>query len=103
MKIDFSNSKEYYSVIFQMESLQILPDETDRIFEQGVSGALARKTAKSGDGLGMTIVKRFIEMNGAKIVVKPRLERTSTFANLSYAANQFEIQFPLRNIRTDRQ
>lgn len=58
--------------------------ETDQfhIFERFYKADLARERSKSGSGLGLSIVKKIIEMHEGTISVKSELERGTTFTIL---------------------
>ncbi|MDM5220043.1 HAMP domain-containing sensor histidine kinase [Peribacillus sp. NJ11] len=58
--------------------------ETDQfhIFERFYKADLARERSKSGSGLGLSIVKRIIEMHEGTISVKSELEKGTTFTIL---------------------
>lgn len=58
--------------------------ETDQfhIFERFYKADLARERSKSGSGLGLSIVKKIIEMHEGTISVKSELEKGTTFTIL---------------------
>ncbi|MCY9006584.1 sensor histidine kinase [Peribacillus frigoritolerans] len=58
--------------------------ETDQfhIFERFYKADLARERSKSGSGLGLSIVKRIIDMHEGTISVKSELEKGTTFTIL---------------------
>ncbi|WP_311199177.1 ATP-binding protein [Peribacillus frigoritolerans] len=52
------------------------------IFERYYKAALARERSKIGSGLGLSIVKKIIEMHEGTISVKSELEKGTTFTIL---------------------
>ncbi|WP_057915003.1 sensor histidine kinase [Peribacillus muralis] len=52
------------------------------IFERFYKADLARERTKSGSGLGLSIVKRIIDMHDGSITVKSELEKGTTFTIL---------------------
>ena len=76
-----------------MKSLQLLPGEEEKIFEEGYSGSQARKFSLSGSGLGMPIVRRMLEINGAAISVFAGT-RIEVVDGVEYAPNRFVIRLP---------
>ncbi len=57
----------------------IPPDELPRIFDEFFRGERARETVPQGTGLGMTIVKRIVDMHGGRIEVVSGLGQGTTF------------------------
>jgi len=62
--IAFQATDGVVDVVMEMKSLQILPGEEEEIFEEGFSGAQARRYGLSGSGLGMPIVRQMLQLNG---------------------------------------
>ena len=71
MGVKICNHLGRSEIIFEMISTQIRPDEVDIIFEEGVSGDIAKKSGKSGNGIGMSRARKIIELNGGSLSVKP--------------------------------
>jgi signal transduction histidine kinase len=92
-KISFENSTDSIKIIFNMISLKILPEELASIFNENISGKYAGDNGMSGDGIGMFITKKLIELNNGiiklKVNVNPALAKT--FENLPYENNILEV------------
>lgn len=61
------NSKTY--VDFEMKSLHIAKDEKDKIFEDHYSGKSTKAKKINGSGLGMGLIRKALQINGAEIEV----------------------------------
>lgn len=98
IEVLISESTEFKTITFSMESLSIAQDEVPLIFMEGWSGTSSRVTAKSGNGLGMYIVKRLIELNNGSIDFIPIPNSKITYSHngldLSYQKNQIVINLP---------
>lgn len=54
---------------FSMESLVIQPQEVERIFEEGYSGAAAKKAGLGGGGIGLYLARAMARLNGGRLTV----------------------------------
>jgi signal transduction histidine kinase len=54
-------------------------DELPRLFEEFFRGQMAKQTVQHGTGLGLTIVKRVVDMHGGRIEVASEVGRGTTF------------------------
>ena len=92
--IKFASSRETVSIILEMTSLKITKNDLARIYEENFSGDLAQKIGKSGDGIGMFMVKKLIELNKGKIEVKPNVNSESnlTAMGVPFERNQFIVE-----------
>lgn len=92
-KINFENNSETIKIIFDMVSLKIEPEELSEIFKENVSGKYAGENGMSGDGIGMFITKKLIELNKGNVILKvnvnPNLARI--YEDLPYENNILEI------------
>lgn len=79
-------------VVMEMTSLPILPEETEQIFEEGVSGAIAKKYGLSGSGLGLAIVRQLLEVTDGTVRVEAGT-RIETIRGVEYAPNRFTVGF----------
>lgn len=94
LEIDIAKIEEHIEIRMSMISLEIRPDEVDRIFEEGVSGELARKMGKSGDGIGMNMAKQILKLNHGEIFVSTSKD-IETFMGVNYQSHIFSIRLPL--------
>lgn len=65
--IEFNEYINEVEVIFDMISLKINDNEKEKIFEEGYSGEFAIKNEKEGKGIGMSRVKKLLELNNAEV------------------------------------
>nr|WP_315141185.1 hypothetical protein [uncultured Flavobacterium sp.] len=97
LKIRFSENIENnnFSLIIEMISMEIKPSELDDVLREGFSGVYAKQSGKNGDGLGLYIVNRILNLNDAKLIVHinqyPLL--TKKIEGINYVRNTFEIIF----------
>ena len=86
--ITVSMSNDEVKVLFDMESMAIEDNETDRIFHEGESGSLAIKEHLQGTGIGLFLARRMSVMNGGGLYLlngKPLLKAPK------YARNRFTL------------
>lgn len=98
LRIKFPCQDGVPRIELEMVSLPIERNEIDSLYEEGYSGKAARKLSLSGDGSGMGIAKKLLELNGAKIAISaghPEFSRLGT----EYAKNIFTIEFAKKQIR----
>ena len=97
LKIRFSENIENnnFSLILEMISMEIKPNELDDVLREGYSGAYAKQSGKNGDGLGLYIVNRILNLNGAKLIVHINQYPlyTKKIEGINYVRNTFEIIF----------
>lgn len=82
----------------EMISLPIEQNEIESLYDEGYSGKAARKLSLSGDGSGMGIAKKLLQLNGAKITVVAGLPEFSRLGT-EYARNKFTVEFAKKHIR----
>lgn len=93
--IKFERKGEILSIIFAMHSLYIADDEESLIFDEGFKGEQARKTGKSGKGLGLNRSKRLISLCGGNLFLEPGANINVGADNLEYSDNKFIVEFTL--------
>ncbi|MFY4806847.1 hypothetical protein ACOTVJ_10695 [Aliarcobacter butzleri] len=86
LNISFELLIDEIVIKFNMISLRILPQEIHSIFEDGYSGSLAKEFKKNGKGIGMSRVKKLLELNNGYIKVE-ELNRYDE----KYSTNEFCI------------
>lgn len=98
LDIKFLNSDDTFSLILDMTSLPIYHDEIELIFQDDYSGRAAKALDLAGDGSGMGIAKKLLEINDARIEVVAGAPTHSGLGTL-YAKNEFAVVFPLKRTR----
>jgi PAS domain S-box-containing protein len=79
--IDFGNYLDGESIVFYVKDTGqgIRPDRLEVIFHRFVQADLSHTRPHEGSGLGLSIVKAYIELLGGKIWVESEIEKGSTF------------------------
>jgi len=98
LSVGIENVGGFVEIIMDMISLEIKENETDRIFEEGVSGELAGRIGKSGDGIGMSRAKKILELNSGSVSVKPQSGTIEECMGIKYQRNVFTIKLPKREL-----
>ena len=90
--IDFEEFEDEFILSLTMTSLYIKPTERDKIFQEGISGSLAKSLGKSGDGIGMWRIRQMLELNEGKfeIICGNQIEN---IRGINYANNKFDLIF----------
>ena len=83
---------EYVSLIFDMTSAYVSPEEKEEIMKEGVSGIMARKMNANGDGIGMWRINQMMEINDGQFHVQFGPIKTSKMG-FDFAENRFELKF----------
>jgi signal transduction histidine kinase len=83
----------YVVIRFAMESLVIKRDETERIFEEGVSGSYAVDRRLNGGGIGLYLARAMAKLNRGTLTV---LAGQPVPAGGDYARNTFVLALPTR-------
>lgn len=81
-----------------MTSLPIEPEEIEFIYDDEYSGKAAHKHGLAGDGTGMGIAKKLLELNGAKISINAGLPESNKLGTV-YVENTFTIEFTNKKLR----
>ncbi len=96
LKVDIIKDVDKVKVVLDMISTQIRREEVQLIFEEGVSGALACQTGKSGDGIGLSRARQILELNDGSLSVKPYFETAEVTIGLTFQRNVFTMTLPRR-------
>lgn len=91
LSISFDNDTK--TLTFEMISLRIEPYELDKIFEFKYRGKNVKKI-DAGEGIGMYMVKKALNLVGAKILINPDYDKEQADVyNNKYVLNKFLIIF----------
>lgn len=95
LNINFTSSQHNLILSFDMMSLEIKPDEIDKVFEDGYSGEVPRKHELNGKGVGLYMVKRLLTLNNAEIDISANHKRISPVSlnGLPYQNNIIRVTF----------
>lgn len=96
LKVEIKNVGKFVEIVMDMISLEIKKSEADRIFEEGISGELAYRMRKSGDGIGMNRAKKILELNSGSVSVNPHCDTVEALMGVNYQRNIFTISLPKR-------
>jgi len=96
LHIQFKKNHTKFSIIFDMISLKIDPEEVDYLFNEGVSGKYSSEHGLNGGGYGLFIIKSLVELNKASIYIKPNVDKLRVFKSddsILYENNQVILEF----------
>lgn len=96
LKVIIEDLNNYVAIKMDMISLEIKEKERLSIFEEGSSGEHAIKLGNAGDGIGLSRVKRIIELNSGSVEAIPFPETLELHHNIPYQRNVFQIKLPKR-------
>ncbi len=96
LKIRFQHNNDAVTIIFDMISLKVEPDEIDKIFEEGYSGKNPTRLGKSGKGLGLYLVRKLLSLTGGEVSFKPDVDPSQRIKQLGidFVNNIFIINLP---------
>ncbi len=86
-------TENWINLKFDMISAHVKPDERDEIMKEGISGEMARKMQRQGDGIGMWRINQMLEIN------EGLFERNfgsikETKMGFDFSNNSFILKFP---------
>lgn len=92
--VHFKKQNEDFSIVLDMISLRIEPEERDMLLNEGFSGKVAKQLKKSGDGIGLGRVSKILELNDAELVIQGNVkpEKSRKVKGIWYDNNLFEIR-----------
>jgi hypothetical protein len=96
LDVEIKNVDGFVEIDFDMLSLEIESREANAIFDEGVSGSLAFKSGKSGDGIGMSRAKKILELNSGSVSVEPHCDTVEKYMGINYQRNIFTVSLPKR-------
>lgn len=94
LTIQILQDRKYTSLIFKMRSTKIAPEESGRIYDEGFSGSTPKIIGKSGDGIGMSLVKRIMESNHGLVSHRSLPNTREISFGIDYDINEFTLQLP---------
>jgi hypothetical protein len=94
--VSFNNKVDMIEIVFEMTSLKINPDEKDKIFNEYYSGNYAKATTLSGNGIGLSVVKKLVELNFGNVSVEIDVNpsKRTKIMGIPFEQNCFKIQLP---------
>lgn len=92
IEISFEELKNEIKVHFDMTSTYVEPSERATVFFEGVSGNMAKKMKKNGDGIGMWRIKQMMELNGGDFTAIFG-DKKETIMGYDFAENKFTLKF----------
>jgi hypothetical protein len=92
LTIKLTQTGDYVYIDFCMKSLFIFPDEMNSIFDDHISGRIAKSRSLQGDGLGMGLIMKALKLNNASIEVLPGVSKIK-LGNTDYGDNIFRLKF----------
>lgn len=95
LNVEIKKVSGFVEIIMDMISLEIKKNEADRIFEEGISGELASRVGKSGDGIGMSRAKKILALNAGSVSVNPHCDTVEIVMGVNYQRNIFTICLPI--------
>lgn len=98
-------TKDHTVIDFEVEDtgIGIAPDKIDRIFESFTQASSDTTRKFGGSGLGLTISKRLLELQGSKINVKSELGKGSVFSfSMKFKNSTKQLAPVLENIQQIR-
>ncbi|HMQ87904.1 MAG TPA: hypothetical protein PKB07_09975 [Flavilitoribacter sp.] len=94
LSIDFETRGRQVFVKFNMFSVKIKEEELEKITKEGYSGEWAREKDLSGDGIGMFLAEKLINLNNGELVVEINTEPglNKKINGIPYEKNQFILK-----------
>lgn len=91
--IDFEESKPNDVLVhIKMRSTYVEPSERITIFNEGISGSVAKKMKKNGDGIGMWRIKQMMTLNKGDLIAHFG-DKTEQIGDYEFADNIFTLIF----------
>jgi len=90
IRVKFNSDENGYSVIFEMESIYVYPDERSNICQEGYSGIIAKEIEKAGNGIGMSRIEKLLKLNGITFEASFGNEY-EIIDSVKYANNTFKL------------
>jgi len=94
--IEFDETQTNITLILNMISLKVEEDEQDKMFKENYSGLWPSKLEINGDGVGMFIIKKLIELNNGMVYFETdkKLNLRRVIDEVPYCNNVISLTFP---------
>ena len=93
-EIRFNYDEQTKNLDISMYSTKIEKEEMEQIFQDGVRGLNANNVSSSGNGLGLFVIKRALELMGFKnMYISPQYAKTKLFDEVTFIENHFRFEF----------
>lgn len=93
-KIVFKEELDCFSIIFDMVSLQIKPEEVKLLCELNYRAENAKRFVQKGEGIGMYRIQKTLQMNDAILEIFPRYSNYQrNISGENFEHNIFKIRF----------
>lgn len=92
--VDFQDCDSMILISFAMKSIQVKSHEVHAIFEEGYSGEIPRKIGKSGEGIGMSRVRRIVLLNKGDVSFSPDFNSYEDVRGIPYQQNTIKLFLP---------
>lgn len=90
--IDAKETAEWIQLKFEMFSAHVSPEERSEILKEGVSGEMARKMRKQGDGIGMWRINQMLSINDGEFIANFGSVRKKR-NGIVFSDNEFILNF----------
>ncbi len=81
-------------ISFSMCSLAIAESELDQLALEGFSGTLPRRLELNGDGVGLSLVQRVMDLHGGSLQIRTDPQTKFLKDDAEYQRNTFVLTFP---------
>ena len=84
------------SLVLDMVSLRIGPNEVQKIFDEGFSGDEPRKINRQGEGRGLYLVERLLRLSDSALKIERDASRDKrvTKVGVDFENNVFRLSMP---------
>ncbi|MCL2290725.1 MAG: ATP-binding protein [Bacteroidetes bacterium] len=90
--ITFNEYQNKINANFIMTSIYVKPEERQSVFNEGISGSIAKEMGRNGDGIGMWRIKQMLKLNNGEFTANFG-DKLETIDGCDYAVNSFFLTF----------
>lgn len=96
LRISFETRSDTVSLVMDMVSLRIHPNEIDKIFREGFSGDEPKKIHRHGEGRGLYLVDRLLALTNSALKIEPDVDakRRVNQMGIDFENNVFRLSMP---------